>query len=58
MMTAVSNSLQKTETSPKKSVVLNKDLKPFNTGDIKILLLEGVNQTGVKILTNAGYQVI
>nr|KAJ3422104.1 hypothetical protein HK105_001155 [Polyrhizophydium stewartii] len=36
---------------------INKALKPFNTGDIKVLLLEGVNETGVKILKNAGYQV-
>ncbi|KAL2140620.1 hypothetical protein VTI28DRAFT_3584 [Corynascus sepedonium] len=34
-----------------------KQLKPFNTGDIKILLLENVNQTGRDILTNQGYQV-
>ncbi|KAH6574410.1 hypothetical protein BASA60_005580 [Batrachochytrium salamandrivorans] len=31
--------------------------KPFNACNIKVLLLEGVNQTGIKILTNAGYQV-
>ncbi|KAL2169608.1 hypothetical protein VTG60DRAFT_5833 [Thermothelomyces hinnuleus] len=34
-----------------------KQLKPFNTGDIKILLLENVNQTGRDILTGQGYQV-
>ncbi|KAI8899750.1 hypothetical protein BC833DRAFT_584501 [Globomyces pollinis-pini] len=34
-----------------------KNLKPFKTGDIKILLLEGLNATGVNILKNAGYQV-
>ncbi|KAI8926638.1 hypothetical protein BC831DRAFT_455507 [Entophlyctis helioformis] len=44
-------------TNTSKSPSLAKALKPFNTGDIKILLLEGVNQTGIKILTNAGYQV-
>ncbi|KAK1657595.1 D-isomer specific 2-hydroxyacid dehydrogenase [Colletotrichum godetiae] len=32
-------------------------LKPFNTQDIKILLLENVNQTGKDILTEQGYQV-
>lgn len=32
-------------------------LKPFNTQDIKILLLENVNQTGRDILTQQGYQV-
>lgn len=34
-----------------------KALKPFNTQDIKILLLENVNQTGRDILTGQGYQV-
>ena len=34
-----------------------KQLKPFNTEDIKILLLENVNQTGRDILTAQGYQV-
>ena len=34
-----------------------KELKPFNSGDIKILLLEGLNATGQDILRNAGYQV-
>ncbi|KXH59310.1 D-isomer specific 2-hydroxyacid dehydrogenase [Colletotrichum nymphaeae SA-01] len=32
-------------------------LKPFNTQDIKILLLENVNRTGKDILTEQGYQV-
>ncbi|KAK9325058.1 hypothetical protein V1517DRAFT_315278 [Lipomyces orientalis] len=34
-----------------------KVLKPFATEDIKILLLENVNQTAVSILTEQGYQV-
>ncbi|KAK4203683.1 hypothetical protein QBC40DRAFT_262254 [Triangularia verruculosa] len=34
-----------------------KQLKPFSTGDIKILLLENVNQTGRDILSGQGYQV-
>lgn len=34
-----------------------KQLKPFNTEDIKILLLENVNQTGRDILEAQGYQV-
>jgi D-3-phosphoglycerate dehydrogenase / 2-oxoglutarate reductase len=34
-----------------------KHLKPFATEDIKILLLENVNQTGRDILTEQGYQV-
>lgn len=34
-----------------------KQLKPFATEDIKILLLENVNQTGRDILAKEGYQV-
>lgn len=34
-----------------------RELTPFNTGDIKILLLENVNQSGVDILKEQGYQV-
>ena len=34
-----------------------KQLKPFATEDIKILLLENVNQTGCDILARQGYQV-
>lgn len=34
-----------------------RQLKPFNTEDIKILLLENVNQTGRDILKAQGYQV-
>lgn len=34
-----------------------KQLKPFNKPDIKILLLENVNQSGRDILTAQGYQV-
>ncbi|RAL05667.1 D-3-phosphoglycerate dehydrogenase [Aspergillus ibericus CBS 121593] len=34
-----------------------KHLKPFATEDIKVLLLENVNQTGRDILTKQGYQV-
>lgn len=34
-----------------------KQLKPFATEDIKILLLESVNQTGRDILAKQGYQV-
>lgn len=34
-----------------------KQLKPFDTQDVKILLLENVNQTGQDILRNQGYQV-
>ncbi|KAK3378171.1 hypothetical protein B0H63DRAFT_479057 [Podospora didyma] len=37
--------------------VVPKLLKPFNTEDIKILLLENVNQTGQDILKRQGYQV-
>ncbi|CAN3356704.1 D-3-phosphoglycerate dehydrogenase 1 [Diutina catenulata] len=34
-----------------------KVLKPFSTGDIKILLLENVNQTAINIFQAQGYQV-
>jgi D-3-phosphoglycerate dehydrogenase / 2-oxoglutarate reductase len=34
-----------------------KQLKPFATQDIKVLLLENVNQTGRDILQRQGYQV-
>lgn len=34
-----------------------KQLKPFDTQDIKILLLENVNQSGRDILQGQGYQV-
>ncbi|KAL2813334.1 hypothetical protein BDW59DRAFT_154869 [Aspergillus cavernicola] len=34
-----------------------KHLKPFATEDIKVLLLENVNQTGREILNKQGYQV-
>ena len=34
-----------------------RELKPFKEEDIKILLLENVNQTGEDILTGQGYQV-
>ncbi|KAI5911158.1 D-3-phosphoglycerate dehydrogenase 1 [Candida parapsilosis] len=33
-----------------------KVLKPFSTGDIKILLLENVNQTAINIFKGQGYQ--
>lgn len=34
-----------------------KQLKPFATEDIRILLLENINQTGWEILVRQGYQV-
>lgn len=34
-----------------------KHLKPFATEDIKILLLENINQTGRELLEKQGYQV-
>ena len=42
---------------PNRAAAAAKQLKPFNTEDIKILLLENVNQTGRDILTAQGYQV-
>lgn len=35
----------------------SKHLKPFATEDIKILLLENINQTARDILNKQGYQV-
>jgi D-3-phosphoglycerate dehydrogenase len=35
----------------------SKQLKPFNTGDVRILLLENVNQTAQDMLKRQGYQV-
>ncbi|KAK4945116.1 D-3-phosphoglycerate dehydrogenase 2 [Elasticomyces elasticus] len=40
-----------------KTGAIPKQLKPFREQDIKILLLENVNQTGREILTGQGYQV-
>ena len=34
-----------------------KALRPFDSGEIKILLLENINQTGVDLLKKEGYQV-
>ncbi|KAF2128530.1 hypothetical protein P153DRAFT_423727 [Dothidotthia symphoricarpi CBS 119687] len=36
---------------------LAKQLKPFDTKDIKVLLLENVNEAGLSILSKQGYQV-
>jgi D-3-phosphoglycerate dehydrogenase len=44
--------LTKTTTRP-----TERELKPFDTTDIKILLLENVNQSGRNILLGQGYQV-
>lgn len=35
----------------------SRQLKPFNTKEVKILLLENVNEVGQKILREQGYQV-
>jgi hypothetical protein len=35
----------------------SKHLRPFNTGDVRILLLENVNQTAQDMLKRQGYQV-
>ena len=37
--------------------VSTKQLKPFNTQDVKVLLLENINVTGQDILRQQGYQV-
>lgn len=61
-----SNSPHAVSTSPTQSYLSQyaalhqkpaKALKPFSTGDIKILLLENVNTTAINIFKNQGYQV-
>lgn len=37
--------------------ISSKQLKPFNTEDVRILLLENVNQTAQEMLKKQGYQV-
>lgn len=62
---SISGSPKAVSTSPTQSYMnqyLNKPsnikaLKPFSTGDIKILLLENVNQTAINIFKGQGYQV-
>ena len=41
----------------KDTAIAAKQLKPFETGDIKILLLENINQVGQDVLRDQGYQV-
>ncbi|KAF1813375.1 D-3-phosphoglycerate dehydrogenase-like protein [Eremomyces bilateralis CBS 781.70] len=43
--------------APLTRVSTARQLKPFATEDVKVLLLENVNATGVNILRGAGYQV-
>jgi D-3-phosphoglycerate dehydrogenase / 2-oxoglutarate reductase len=42
---------------PQRGGATEKQLKPFNTQDVKILLLENVNKAGQEILKAQGYQV-
>lgn len=42
---------------PQRTVPTEKQLKPFHTQDVKILLLENVNKAGQDILKAQGYQV-
>lgn len=42
---------------PPRTGAAEKQLKPFNTKDIKILLLENVNKAGQELLREQGYQV-
>jgi D-3-phosphoglycerate dehydrogenase / 2-oxoglutarate reductase len=51
-----SGSLSRRRTSFTRDVN-SRALKPFSTGDIKILLLENVNQSAIEILEGQGYQV-
>lgn len=60
---SISGSPNAVSTSPTQSSYLTlysqnkKALKPFSTGDIKILLLENVNTTAIDIFNQQGYQV-
>ncbi|CAH6720620.1 D-3-phosphoglycerate dehydrogenase 2 [[Candida] jaroonii] len=61
---SISGSPNAVSTSPTQSYLNNyipkkatKALKPFSTGDIKILLLENVNVTAIEIFKGQGYQV-
>lgn len=64
----ISNSPNAVSTSPTQSYLsqyfpnsqqqkASKALKPFSTGDMKILLLENINTTAINIFKNQGYQV-
>jgi D-3-phosphoglycerate dehydrogenase len=44
-------------TQPLQRTLTTKVLKPFATQDIKVLLLENVNEAGQSILREQGYQV-
>ena len=57
--TFTSSSWKATGVGPQRSSTgsSSKQLKPFNTEDIKILLLENVNKTGRDLLEAQGYQV-
>lgn len=54
---SVSSSLSRSEPSSTGTSAKVKQLKPFATEDIRILLLENINETGRDILSNQGYQV-
>ncbi|QDS70507.1 hypothetical protein FKW77_010195 [Venturia effusa] len=63
---SVSNSWNNLSTSPhahfsggafQRTLTTTKVLKPFATQDIKVLLLENVNEAGQRILREQGYQV-
>lgn len=54
---SVSSSLSRSEPSYTRASSNTKQLKPFATEDIRILLLENINETGRDILSKQGYQV-
>lgn len=54
---SVSSSLNRSELSYTGASAKAKQLKPFATEDIRILLLENINETGRDILLKQGYQV-
>jgi len=51
------HSPQASFSGPSLQRTVNKVLKPFATQDIKVLLLENVNEAGQSILREQGYQV-
>lgn len=54
---SVSSSLSRSEPSTTGASAKVKQLKPFASEDIRILLLENINESGRDILSTQGYQV-
>lgn len=54
---SVSSSLSRSAPSSNSAALKAKQLKPFASEDIRILLLENINETGRDTLSKQGYQV-